>query len=937
MSSTVDNKDKAIATKATEHVAVAPGDTYEHLKTAARETVVNEAPSSGLGKGATTRTFIRDAPIWTLAGWLDQPQKYPSGPGPSWRELACHGVISICYRGPARATHGSEDVWIEDNPVVRTGDPTAQNADSPNLVNCHGQVDGSRLGDEATVDDAFLAKLCRVKNAIAYCDHGRQLGFPEGHQTKEGELPYYLEILFEDGVDASVELDSQIDGMDLQCNRNHPHWIARQPSVGEGEELRAEQDGDAMRLMVACGPPPGADRGDGGVDVRGETRKEQPGQAPADAGTQAPAGAKSSPTAATPAAQPPPPPVKPVAPTRPRFPLLAAYSTSKALAREASDPKEDPGDIKPGETSWLAKKRAEWRYRSQIKMQDYIEASQKYETDRKRYEKELAEYDEKAKQYKEQLKRLEEEERAASAAKTPPEDPLVVKERAAAKRQERINKTIEGLKSAQDLFTDLKLAYELFTFKPPTLYADVQSCAGAHRIVLRAYPPAVFRFNLFSQSLLNGVKEVETIVDKWGAALKRFGVRINLALCREATVALELQYIELEPTALGEARIDASAAAAAEEGCQTTEEYREAQDELAHVDQEIKRNEKLMGGKAEDLIHDRERLRQATAAAENLNRLRAEQRELQRRLASTHESVARQAEVEAKIAAIDARIKELEAKTARFEERIKEVDEEDRLLVPTWQAQINAATEEMIKAQQDRWKLVRSISIADQEPVEGLSESLVKMRWTLIFELNPLFSLTAGGDVSVLNVFGGFGLAARELLSKLGLPLDLRGGIEMSVGILPKLTMSLTEYRRFELNGSVELSLQFYLVIKLLIAAAEVEVKGGVRGSIVAGRFGLGQADKKPGEKGSPNVLFHFGIWGGAGIGIQSLGRISWWGINTEATLLDAWQPDWRFEFMSEKDPHWVNVEAPQEGSSLDKQAGMNHIKARETAQNQGL
>ncbi len=122
--STTFNKDKAIATKGTDHIAVHTQDDVCKLADGTPAPFPNSIPSTHLDPGKTVRTFIDAQPVWTSEGFLGNNEDLLSYPAHAGIKKS---VISGTYRGVCRAITFSHDVIIEGGGVVRTDDRTWQN------------------------------------------------------------------------------------------------------------------------------------------------------------------------------------------------------------------------------------------------------------------------------------------------------------------------------------------------------------------------------------------------------------------------------------------------------------------------------------------------------------------------------------------------------------------------------------------------------------------------------------------------------------------------------------------------------------------------------------------------------------------------------------------------------------------------------------------
>jgi RHS repeat-associated protein len=118
---TASNEDRTICTKGSDDVAIATSpDMCIVPGTPPPQPFPNKVPTSRLAKGATTTTFIAGQPIWTAAGELGPPSNEAHAGTKG-------GATSGTYRGEAKPTSYSADVFAEGKAVVRVDDTTTQN------------------------------------------------------------------------------------------------------------------------------------------------------------------------------------------------------------------------------------------------------------------------------------------------------------------------------------------------------------------------------------------------------------------------------------------------------------------------------------------------------------------------------------------------------------------------------------------------------------------------------------------------------------------------------------------------------------------------------------------------------------------------------------------------------------------------------------------
>jgi hypothetical protein len=223
---TVSNHNLAVVTKGTPHNATTKGAT-DRCKVPPVPTVtpfVNYVPSSQLGPGQTTKTFIAKNPIVTKRAIISPPSKDPH-PG------VLGGVTSGTYLMEASMVGASPDVFAEGSPVCRSTDATKQN---------HANTDGSWIEGDVK---AYLArqlenqkKRCTVVKVEGHCAHkGRQLAFPPG-ESQAGKDGYYLEVLSVDEVTLKATRKSAIPGEtepDCMFPGEHTKWVIKRTGPAE--------------------------------------------------------------------------------------------------------------------------------------------------------------------------------------------------------------------------------------------------------------------------------------------------------------------------------------------------------------------------------------------------------------------------------------------------------------------------------------------------------------------------------------------------------------------------------------------------------------------------------------------------------------------------------------------------------------------------------
>ena len=182
----VSNHDLAIVTDGTKHKFVTDDDHLYNPKDSSIEVFENYIYSEGnLQKGKTERTTIAGHAICTTqtrVGPDSDPDQTPTGYVLGERTKKPH-------RGYAKGDTGSKDVRVEDHPVMRSTDPTYQNA-RDGLANGHGIVDGSEVSDAASTELSWSRQRCSILRF-----HGLNGARRLGPQDKTSTTDDYIEIL----------------------------------------------------------------------------------------------------------------------------------------------------------------------------------------------------------------------------------------------------------------------------------------------------------------------------------------------------------------------------------------------------------------------------------------------------------------------------------------------------------------------------------------------------------------------------------------------------------------------------------------------------------------------------------------------------------------------------------------------------------------------
>jgi RHS repeat-associated protein len=258
------NQDKEIATQGSSHEAVATApDLCRVPGVPPPVPFPNHVPSARLSAGATVRTTIGGAPIWTSAGQLGPPSE-PAHAGVGG------GVQSGTYRAEAKAITYSRDVLAEGNPVVRTGDRTTHNhGNTVGLVVAGGA--GAFAGAPAAAahapvgapDSAFASDPVDVVT-------GRTFTLPAVDLRLEGPLPLVFERLYSSraaGRDVGLghgwvhsfawEIEPRDEGLRLWTDDGIPLDLDDPPLDGRPGAVRwgftLQRAGRALELRSAGG------------------------------------------------------------------------------------------------------------------------------------------------------------------------------------------------------------------------------------------------------------------------------------------------------------------------------------------------------------------------------------------------------------------------------------------------------------------------------------------------------------------------------------------------------------------------------------------------------------------------------------------------------------------------------------------------------------
>lgn len=239
-SETASNQNLAIVTDGTKHVAQNQGASDVCLNPAngAVKPFKNHIPSTDLKALKTTKTKIDGHAIMVSRTFIGPPSKGDEAP------FVIGAVSGMPFNMWAKASGWSRDVKAEGAFVVRTDDPTVQNA-----RNSAGTMDGSQLdGDETTVAD--YAKLkCSMRSLTG--TSGEKKLFKRSATATELN---YIEILTKESVDFVSERFDATDitgdpAIDPACTLEPKHTIWKVKRTGGGvEDAEEEKDGKTYTL-----------------------------------------------------------------------------------------------------------------------------------------------------------------------------------------------------------------------------------------------------------------------------------------------------------------------------------------------------------------------------------------------------------------------------------------------------------------------------------------------------------------------------------------------------------------------------------------------------------------------------------------------------------------------------------------------------------------
>ena len=250
----VSNQNRVIATKGTKHKARTRGDT-DICKNPKGDTkpFPNEVPTKRLLKNRTQITRIATDPIWI------KPSEVGPFSDPAHDPFPIGAKSNKPYRGWAKATSYSDDVFSEGQPVVRTDDTTTQNRE-----NTTGYVDGSEVQlTEGLTERMAKLKCCFPEEGGLEGESGegslqRKLGW-DGPKPAHGEGDF-LEVLSgakvkltSKRVDISNEKQPKVDP---QCELvpEHTTWLVTRKGGGS-PDLEKRDKGKVYEISdkMTCG------------------------------------------------------------------------------------------------------------------------------------------------------------------------------------------------------------------------------------------------------------------------------------------------------------------------------------------------------------------------------------------------------------------------------------------------------------------------------------------------------------------------------------------------------------------------------------------------------------------------------------------------------------------------------------------------------------
>jgi hypothetical protein len=231
---TVSNGGDAVVTKGTTHLATTQGATdscFNPPKTSAAP-YDNHVPSTQLGAGQTTNTFIAQKPIVTKVAVIEPPSA-PAHAGTG------KGVASQTYCDKATPVGSSKDVKAEGNLICRSGDETKQNA-----ANTVGSFTDPVLDEKLKAEKARQLQRCSMFKLEGECSHGkRKLDFPPNAQ-RSGD-GYYLEILSDDVMTFKATRKNAVEPGDAVCPQHlHTAWLAVRTGGGEAKKEKKQTGSD---------------------------------------------------------------------------------------------------------------------------------------------------------------------------------------------------------------------------------------------------------------------------------------------------------------------------------------------------------------------------------------------------------------------------------------------------------------------------------------------------------------------------------------------------------------------------------------------------------------------------------------------------------------------------------------------------------------------
>jgi hypothetical protein len=242
-SETASNQNLAIVTDGTKHVAQNSGATDVCLDpaTGATSPFKNNIPSTDLAAKKTTRTKIKGHAIMVAPTIIGPPSKGDEAP------FVLGAASGQPFNNWVKASGWSRDVKAEGYWIIRTDDPTIQNAQ-----NSTGTMDGSQLdGNETTAAD-YIKLKCSMRSLLG--TSGKKKLWKRSATATELN---YIEILTKETIDFVSERFDATDAtgnppIDPACTLEPKHTIWKVKRTGGGvADKEEEKNGKNYTLGTA--------------------------------------------------------------------------------------------------------------------------------------------------------------------------------------------------------------------------------------------------------------------------------------------------------------------------------------------------------------------------------------------------------------------------------------------------------------------------------------------------------------------------------------------------------------------------------------------------------------------------------------------------------------------------------------------------------------